>query len=115
MAAQYISITGLRLRKWWYWPLFWRHALASMVQARRSNGNISVQARQIDGVHHTLTVWRDRKAMLAFVHSASHANAIAVFGRIASGKTYGYSGESVPNWADIPAIWREKGREYLPR
>lgn len=115
MASQYISITGLEIKAWWHIPTFWRHAFASMVQARKADGNISAEARQIHGVHHTLTVWRDRKSMLSFVHSSSHAKAITVFGRIATGKTYGYMSESVPDWADIPAIWREKGREYAPR
>lgn len=86
-----------------------------MMQARQSHGNISAEARKIDGIHHTLTVWTSRKAMLDFVHSGTHKKAIAGFGRIATGKTYGYLADRPPSWEDLQVIYAEKGRDYSPR
>lgn len=43
-----------------------------MVQARSAPGNISAEQRMIDGVHHTLSVWKDRRSMLDYMRSGDH-------------------------------------------
>ena len=109
----YVSITGLALKSPWQAPRFWLHALRSMAQARRAPGNLSADARRIDGVHHTLTTWQSRADMLAFVHSRAHAKAVRAFPHIATGKTLGYMAAQAPDWHDVPQLWREKGRAYV--
>ncbi len=107
----YVSITGLQVRRVWHIPAFWTHAIRAMVQARGAPGNISAQARRIDGVHHTLTVWTDRKAMLGYLRTGPHRDAIRLFPRIATGKVLGFCTQEVPDWADVPALWAAHGRE----
>ncbi len=111
----HVSVTGLRLVSVWSIPLFWRHALPLKVQARRAAGNLFTDARKIDGVHHTLSIWRSREDMLAFMRSGAHVRAMKDFGKIATGSTCGYGAERVPSWEEAIAHWREHGREYRAR
>jgi hypothetical protein len=111
MPTLYISITGLRVRHVWQQPVFWRHAIASMVQARQAEGCLQAEARTISGVHHTRSVWRDRDAMLAYLRSGAHLGALMVFKRIATGKTYGYEATTIPDWDRVHQLWHDYGRE----
>ena len=105
----YVSITGLELKRFWHAPVFWVHATRSMAQARAAAGNISADARTIDGVHHTLSVWTDRAAMRAFMTAGHHAAAMRAFPRIAKGKTLGFSATESPDWPEVHRLWRERG------
>ncbi|SEP65794.1 hypothetical protein SAMN05428995_101422 [Loktanella sp. DSM 29012] len=106
----YISITGLTVRRPWHTPIFWALAVQSMMQAREADGNLSADARTIDGVHHTLSVWTDQAAMRAYLTTGAHLKAMRRFSSIATGKVVGYMTAQVPDWADVPAIWRDRGR-----
>jgi len=59
----YVSITGLRVRHPHHTALFWEHAVRSMIQAQGARGNLRAEARTVDDVHHTLSVWESREAM----------------------------------------------------
>ena len=114
----YVSITGLRVRQVWHIPAFWSHAITSMAQARRAPGNISADARTINGVHHTLSVWTDKAAMRAYLTAGPHLAAMRLFPRIATGKVVGYLATQAPDWSEVHAIWVERGREvqdHLPK
>lgn len=106
----YISITGLRVRRFYHLPSFWSHALRSMAQARKAPGNLFAEARKIDGIHHTLSVWTDRDAMRAYLTSGPHLDAMRLFPRIAAGRVVGFHAPHAPDWAEVPAIWSERGR-----
>jgi hypothetical protein len=84
--------------------------MRSMRQAQRAAGNVSAEARTVDGVHHTLSVWESRAAMLAYIQSGAHRQAIRIFPRTAMGKVLGMTTSEVPDWWDIPPLWRERGR-----
>ena len=107
----YVSITGLKIKRVWHVPIFWSHALKSMAQAKAAAGNISADARTINGVHHTLSVWTARDAMRAYLASGAHLAAMRVFSKIATGKVVGYHAPQAPDWAEVHAIWQEKGRD----
>lgn len=83
-----------------------------MRQARASTGNLSAEARSINGVMHTASVWESRSAMLAFIHQGAHQQAIAAFPTFATGKTFGYETETVPNWSQVHQDWLDYGRSY---
>jgi len=106
----YVSITGLRLKGFHHAPLFAWHAVASMRQAVASEGNLLAEARKINGVHHTLTVWRDEAAMRRFAVSGPHLKAMRAFPKIATGSTLGYPAERAPDWSEVHDIWRERGK-----
>ena len=110
----YVSITGLRLNSFLYAPKFMYYAVPSMIQAQSAEGNVMAQARNVDGVHHTLSVWEDRKSMLKYLRSSDHAKAMKIFDDIATGKTYGYeidSAQEIPTWEEAVELYNTKGRE----
>ncbi|WP_445680067.1 hypothetical protein [Radicibacter daui] len=110
----YLSITGLRLRSPWYAPRFYWHAIRSTLQAQRAEGNLYVSVKTIDGVRHTVTAWRDREAMRAFLIRGAHLGAMRAFGAIATGSTLGFEVDRIPDWAEARKIWEEKARDYAP-
>ncbi|WP_246831285.1 DUF3291 domain-containing protein [Pseudotabrizicola formosa] len=81
-----------------------------MVQVRKAPGNISADARTINGVHHTLSVWTDKDAMRAYLTADAHLEAMRLFPRIATGKVVGYPAQHAPDWSEVHAIWLERGR-----
>ncbi len=106
----YVSITGLQLKKIWYAPVFWRHATASMSQAKKAEGCLSADAKTIGGVHHTLSVWTSREVMLAYLTKGAHLNALKTFKKIATGKVYGFETPTIPDWPQVHSLWHDKGR-----
>ncbi len=108
----YVSITGLQLKSVWSYPLFTWHAVRSMIQAKKADGNISADARKINGVYHTLSVWRDEDSMRNFLRSGTHKKAMGDFRKIASGKNFGYITDTIPNWSDVHQLWQEKSKAY---
>jgi hypothetical protein len=106
----YVSITGLQVRRVWHIPSFWSIAMKSMVQAHNAPGNIFADARTINGVHHTLSVWADRDAMRTYLTAGPHLEAMRLFPSIATGKVVGYLAQQAPDWSEVHAIWLERGR-----
>ncbi|MEL7049533.1 MAG: hypothetical protein AAFO75_11340, partial [Pseudomonadota bacterium] len=96
----YVSITGLELKSSWHALRFWWHAMPSMLQAKKADGNILADARIIGGVRHTLTVWESERAMKRFLYQGPHGKAIRAFPHFATGKTYGFATTEVPSWSD---------------
>ena len=108
----YVSITGLKISWRRYIPLFWWHAIGSMIQAKASVGNLRTEARKINGIHHTLSVWTDENAMRAFLTTGNHLKAMKDFSRIATGKTFSFYTETIPSWDEVHQIWNERGVAY---
>jgi quinol monooxygenase YgiN len=108
----HVSITGLRLLSPLHAPRFWWHALRSMTQARAAPGCLMAEARQADGVQHTLSVWQDAAAMRAFLTSGAHRAAMRDFRRIATGRSYGYDSDRAPDWPEALDLWRRLGRDH---
>jgi hypothetical protein len=103
----YISITGLRVKGPLQELAFWWHAIPSMRQAKTAAGNISAEARTINGVRHTLSVWIDKRAMRAYLTSGAHKSAMAGFSAIATGHAFGYEAENPPGWDEVHGLWLE--------
>lgn len=108
----YVSITGLRLKSPFHAAWFWWHAIRSMMQAHGAPGNLHADARAINGVQHTLTVWTDKAAMRRFIVTGAHAKAMRAFPQIATGSTFGFETDRVPDWADVHRLWQERGIAY---
>jgi heme-degrading monooxygenase HmoA len=108
----YISITGLELQSPWKLLIFYSHAIPSLLQAQSSEGNVSVEVRNINGVKHTLSVWESEEHMRNFIYSGAHKKAIEAFTKIAKGKTFGYDSNEVPNWKQVHNMWLSEGQNY---
>ena len=79
------------------------------------SGLISVQARKIGGVHHTVTLWESEAAMRAYLVTGAHLGAIKAFHRLATGRTIGFECEAPPTWAQVPDLLASKGQIVKPR
>jgi len=91
-------------------PKFWYYSIPAMMQAKQAPGNISAEARMIQGTHHTLSVWQDRRSMLNYMRSGNHVQAMKIFDDIATGKTYGYESDVVPTWEELREMYETKAR-----
>jgi hypothetical protein len=75
--ARFVSVTRLRLRKFWLLPLFFFHAIRSSWQAKRAPGNLhAAPERQRGLIFWTITVWESEAAMRAFRGSGAHKKAM---------------------------------------
>jgi hypothetical protein len=74
----------------------------------RPPGNLLTEARTIDGVHHTLTVWRDRAFMVRYIRTGPHLEAMRVFPKIATGKVLGFSTDAPPDWPEARRLWEKR-------
>ncbi len=92
-------------------PVFWWHTLRSLRQARKADGILHVDARVIGGVHHTLTAWKSREAMIAFLKTGAHLSAMRRYPSIGRGRTLGFETNSIPNWREARLRWEEDATE----
>jgi hypothetical protein len=106
----YVSITGLKLKSLVNAPAFWWHAIRSMRQAQSAPGLISAEARLINGIHHTLTVWETEAAMRAYLITGAHLAAMKAFQGFATGRTVGFLSKSAPRWDEVHEIWERRGK-----
>jgi hypothetical protein len=86
-----------------------------MIQVRKAPGNISADAKTINGVHHTVSVWSDEEAMRHYLVTGAHLSAMKSFHSIATGKTLGYTADHAPSWDEVHILWKEKGVELGAR
>ncbi len=107
----YVSITGLTLRRPWHAFRFYWYAIPSIRQARAAEGNLHTAVKTVNGVHHTLTAWRDEQAMRAFLQSGAHGRAMRSFDDFAEGKTFGFEAVAIPSWDEALTLWRAMGRD----
>ena len=107
----YVSVTGFRPKGFARLPAFWWRTITSIAQARRAPGNCAAMLKMVDGVYHTITVWSDIASMKRFVTSGAHLRAMKDFRKLGSGRTYGCTRESVPDWQAMYEFWKLHGRE----
>ena len=110
MNQLYISITGLRVKSGFATMRFWCLTVPAMMQAKKAAGNISADARSVNGTHHTLSVWRDKDSMLAYLRGGAHLKAMKNYKSLGSGSVYGFHADEAPNWENALKLWREQGR-----
>lgn len=104
-------ITGLQLNSVLSIPLFWRDKIPAMVAAQSALGTLSAEAHKMGGVHHTLSTWDSRAAMLVYLRSPAHARAMPRFARISTGRVVGWEGTSKPSWDEALDRLKTQGRE----
>ena len=108
----HISITGLKPKSLWGFIRFWTLAIPSFSEARSAKGNLFSEVKKINGFNCTLTAWESREFMLVFMKNGVHLKAMKSFHKIATGKTFGYESDTIPDWKTAFSLLEEKGKFY---
>jgi len=111
----YISVTGLRLKSLWYYPMFLKYALPSVRQAKAAQGNVETRTTVRQGVQHTLTAWDDKNSMLRYMRTGAHAKAMKVSNEMSvpgGTKVYGYESDVIPSWNEALDLWEKHGTRH---
>ena len=115
----FVSITRLRLRSWWYVPGFVWHALRSRRQAAAAPGNLATAVlNEARRTFWTRTVWRDEAAMLAFMRSGAHRQAMRHLPEWcdeASVAHWQQASPEPPCWMEVHRRMQRDGRRSLVR
>jgi hypothetical protein len=106
----YVSITGLTLNSPWHWPRFMWHAMRSNAQARKVEGNLRAEVKQVGAMYCTLSVWQNQRAMKRFLYQGAHGKAVRDFDNFATGTTYGYEADTAPGWDEALRLLEEHGK-----
>jgi len=108
----HISITGLKPKSLWGFIKFWTLAIPSFGEAKSAKGNLYSAFKKINDYQCTLTAWENRELMLAFMKNGVHLKAMKSFHSIATGRTYGYESDIIPNWEEAYQLLETKGKNY---
>ncbi|MEY4051096.1 MAG: hypothetical protein EBS93_09010 [Chitinophagia bacterium] len=108
----HISITGLKPKGLWGFIKFWTLAIPSFSEAKSAKGNLYSAVKKINGYQCTLTAWENREMMLVFMKNGVHLKAMKSFHSIATGRTYGYESDTIPNWEEAYSLLETKGKNY---
>lgn len=106
----HISLTALKPKGFFSFLRFWFLAIPSFQEAKKAKGILFCEVKNMHGNQCTITAWKSREDMLVFMRSGVHLKAMKAFGKIATGKTYGYEADEVPSWENANALLQEKGK-----
>ncbi len=108
-----VSVTRFRLRSIRFVPVFLIHAQRVIAQVRRADGHLGGAVTQDRGLcYWTISVWRDDRAMQAFVASGAHRTAmphLRDWGVEASVVHWAQDAADVPAWAEAARRLRDHG------
>lgn len=110
----FVSITRLRLRRWWYLPWFVADAFRSMQQAKRSPGFVGLAIlRDAKATFWTASIWENEQAMRSFMTAGAHGKAMPNLMRWcdeASVAHWEQEGRALPSWLECYERMKRSGR-----
>lgn len=110
----FISITRLRIRKWYFLPAFLYFTFLSVRQARRVNGNLHTSVFRDAGLTFwTITVWRDEASMRAFRNTGAHRRVMPKLLDWCDEATYAHWLQAEPEPPELPAAYERLIREGI--
>ena len=108
-----IAVTRLRLRGVrYFFPFLW-HTTRSYFQCRAAEGNVAAITRRHDDAYWTLTVWRDKAAMRAFMTGGAHREAMPKLQHWcdeAAVAQWDQDSAVLPEWSEAEKRLRTEGR-----
>jgi len=110
----FVSVTRLRIRRWWFLPAFAIHAVRSRRQLKSSPGFVCGSlAPEPWFAFWTATVWTDEKSMKAFRNSGAHLKAMPRLSRLCDEASYVHwqqDDETIPTSAAMFERLRDTGK-----
>jgi len=108
----YVSLTGLKPKGFFAYIRFWLLAIPAFRQAQTAEGNLHCDVKKVHEYQCTITAWESRELMTEFLRSGVHLKAMKVFSSIATGKSFGYESDTVPEWEEAFSLLQEKGKNH---
>lgn len=108
----HISITGLKPKGIIGFVRFWMLAIPSFNESTSAKGNLYTAVKKINGFNCTINAWESREVMLEFMKNGTHLKAMKSFHSIATGRTFGYESDTIPNWEEAFILLESKGKNY---
>ncbi len=109
-----ISITRLRVRRWWYLPQFIFESLRTAKRASRAEGNLSVALlRDRRQTFWTRTSWTSEAAIKKYMHTAPHGpvmRKLLDWCDEASLVRWTQDSEELPSWSEAHRRLQQNGR-----
>jgi len=107
----YVSLTLIHVRSIFAFRHFVPHAYKSFRTAKNSNSCLDVKTTAFGFYDHsTMSLWDDRTAMVEFLISTEHREAMKVFDKIGTGRVYGYEASHLPDWSEAKDLLKDHGR-----
>jgi len=104
----YVSVTGLKTNNLYASMKFWLLTIPAFRAAQKADGILLCENKRRNGYQHTLTVWKTKAHMLAYVRSPRHMKAIKAFPSIAIGRLLGYESDAIPGWNEALLKWERE-------
>ncbi len=106
-----VTITAIRLRKWWhYFPLTF-NAMKIIRQCFKEQGFKGYKNTGFGYLHFTMSLWETPEDRKHFYTSGAHLHAMQITKNIATEIwTYTYPATAFPVWKDAKKMLMEKGK-----
>ena len=107
----YVSLTLIHVRSIFAFRHFVPHAYKSFLAAKKFNTCLDVKTTAFGFYDHsTMSLWDDRTAMIEFLKSTKHREAMKVFDKIGTGRVYSYEASQLPDWSEAKELLKTHGR-----
>ena len=109
----YITITYIRLKKWWhYFPLTF-NAMKITMQMYKEKGFVKMKNTGWGYLHFTISSWQNEEDLRRFAHSGAHLNAMKKSKTIAHEVgTYTYKAAALPDWKTAKDLVLTQGKIF---
>ena len=105
-----LSVTGLKTNNLYASMKFWLLTIPAFREAQKAEGILLCENKSRNGYQHTLTVWKTKAHMLAYLRSPKHMKAMRAFPSIAIGRLLSYESDAVPSWDEALLKWEREAR-----
>jgi hypothetical protein len=106
----YVSVTGLKTNNLYASMKFWLLTIPAFRAAQKADGILLCENKSRNGYQHTLTVWKTKAHMLAYVRSPKQMKAMRAFRSIAIGRLLSYESDGAPSWDEELLKWEREAR-----
>ncbi len=107
----YVTVTSIRLKKWWYFFRLSYHGMHIMRQTKSEKGFLLMKNTGFGLLHYTLSAWESEEDLKRFYRQGAHLEAIKKSPRIANEtKTFTYQTDKFPGWKEAKMLLKENGK-----
>jgi hypothetical protein len=107
----FITVTSIRLKKWWHNFHLNVLTIKIMLQLRKQKGLIKMKTSGFGYLHFTLSAWETEDDLKRFAREGAHLSAMKKTSRLANeSRTYTFAGDQLPDWKEAKKLLQEKGR-----